>query len=155
MHGLGNRKDRYFNDCLDRQGVEVFDDAVELVRALHERGTALAVVSASENCVPVLARANLLPLFPVTVTGLDAAAQHLAGKPQPDTFLEAARRLGVPPARAVVFEDALSGVEAGAAGGFGLVVVVDRRDSAAELLEHGAHVAVDDLTLLLPSLPGR
>lgn len=147
--GLGNRKDRFFNERLEEQGIEVFEDAVAVVRRAHELGHGVAVVSASENAVPVLDRAGLLDLFPVRVTGVEAAALRLAGKPAPDTFLEAARQLGVEPARAIVFEDALSGVEAGAAGGFGLVVGVDRVGGTSPLAEHGAHVVLDDLTELL------
>jgi beta-phosphoglucomutase family hydrolase len=148
--GLGRRKDGYFVERLAAHGVEVFDDAVVLVRALHRLGKVVAIVSASENCVPVLERAGILDLFPVRVTGVEAAALGLPGKPAPDTFLEAARRAEVPPERAVVFEDALAGVEAGAAGGFGLVVGVDRVGSAAELLRHGADVVVADLSTLIP-----
>jgi beta-phosphoglucomutase family hydrolase len=147
--GLGNRKNRYFNEALDRHGVEVFDDAVEVVRAVHDLGKGVAVVSASENCVPILEAAGLLDLFPVRVTGVEAAALHLPGKPAPDTFLEAARRLEVPPERGVVFEDAISGVEAGRAGSFGLVVGVDRTGAGALLAEHGADVVLTDLRDLL------
>jgi beta-phosphoglucomutase family hydrolase len=150
VRGLGNRKDRAFNAVLERQGVEVFDDAVVLLRRLRAMGKPLAVVSASENAAPVLDRVGLLDLFAVRVTGVEAAALSLPGKPAPDTFLEAARRLGVTPAAAVVFEDAISGVQAGAAGGFGLVVGVDRVGGATRLDEHGAHVVTADLTTLLP-----
>jgi alpha,alpha-trehalase len=149
--GLGNRKDHFFNQQLQAHGVEVFDDTLLLVRRLHAAGKPIAVVSASENCVPVLQRAGIDDLFPVRVTGVDASRLGLAGKPAPDTFLEAARRLGVPPAAAVVFEDALSGVEAGAAGGFGLVVGVDRTGTGEQLLVHGADVVVTDLTALAPA----
>lgn len=148
--GLGNRKDRYFNERLEEQGVEVFDDAVAVARWVQELGKGVAVVSASENAVPVLERAGILDLFPVRVTGVEANELRLPGKPAPDTFLEAARRLGVPPARAVVFEDAISGVEAGAAGGFGLVVGVDRVGGTTPLGDHGADVVLDDLTALIP-----
>ena len=147
--GLGNRKDRYFNARLEEQGVEVFDDAVAVARRGHEMGHGVAVVSASENAVPVLERAGVLDLFPVRVTGVEATALHLAGKPAPDTFLEAARLLDVAPARAIVFEDAISGVEAGAAGGFGLVVGVDRVGGTTPLADHGADVVLSDLTRLL------
>jgi HAD superfamily hydrolase (TIGR01509 family) len=148
--GLGRRKDRWFNEALSRDGVQVFDDGVRLVERLHELGKSIAVVSASENCVPVLRRAGLLHLFPVQVTGLDAKALDLPGKPAPDTFVEGARRLGVEPARTVVFEDAIAGVEAGRAGGFGLVVGVDRTGVADELRAGGADVVVSDLGELSP-----
>ena len=147
--GLGNRKDAYFNARLEEDGVEVFDDAVALLRHLRSAEVPTAVVSASENAVPVLERVGLLDLFTVRMTGVEAAARNLAGKPAPDTFLAAAEELGVAPARAVVFEDAIAGVEAGAAGGFGLVVGVDRVGGATRLGEHGADVVVDDLTTLI------
>ena len=150
---LGNKKDVYFNQALGEHGVDVFDDTVRLVDALRASGKLLAVVSASENCVPILRRAGLDDRFPVTVTGEDANRLGLAGKPAPDTFLEAARRLGVVPASAVVFEDALAGVEAGRAGGFGLVVGVDRTGHGAALAEHGADVVVTDLSSLIPGHP--
>ena len=149
--GLGNRKNDFFNEALERSGLEVFDDAVALVRAVHELGAGVAVVSASENCVPILQAAGLLDLFPVRVTGVEAAALGLAGKPAPDTFLEAARQLGVEPGRAAVLEDALSGVEAGRAGGFGLVVGVDRTGGGQALADHGADVVVTDLRDLIPT----
>jgi beta-phosphoglucomutase family hydrolase len=148
--GLGNRKDGYFLRHLECDGVEVFDDAVTLLRRLNEIGKPTAIVSASENAVPILERVGLLDLFRVRVTGVEAAARNLAGKPAPDTFLEAARDLATAPDRAVVFEDAISGVEAGAAGGFGLVVGVDRVGGATRLHEHGADLVVTDLTTLLP-----
>jgi len=147
--GLGNRKDRYFNQRLDEQGIEIFDDAVAVVRRAHDLGQGVAVVSASENAAPVLERAGILDLFPVRMTGVEASALRLPGKPAPDTFVEAARQLGVAPAQAIVFEDAISGVEAGAAGGFGLVVGVDRVGGTTPLTDHGAHVMLDDLTALL------
>src|SRR5215207_8168487 len=149
--GLGNRKDRHFTHQLARHGVEVFDDTVELVRALHSRGWKLAVVSASENCEAILRRAELLDLFDVRVTGVEAAALGLAGKPAPDTFLRAAALLHTAPPQTVVVEDAISGVQAGRAGGFGLVVGVDRRRDGTLLAENGADVVTDDLRRLLPT----
>lgn len=148
--GLGRRKDRWFNAALARDGIEVFDDGVALLRRLHDLGQPLAVVSASENASPILERAGLLELFDVRVTGVEAGRLGLAGKPAPDTFLEAARQLDVPPARAVVFEDALAGVQAGRAGGFGLVVGVDRSQIGSELAANGADVVVQDLRVLEP-----
>jgi alpha,alpha-trehalase len=148
--GLGNRKNRYFVEQLARHGVEVFDDAVTLLHAARRWGARTAVVSASENCHEILRRAGLLELFDARVTGVEAAALGLAGKPAPDTYLKAAQLLGVAPSAAVVLEDAISGVTAGRAGGFGLVVGVDRGSGAA-LREHGADVVVGDLTQLLPA----
>jgi len=110
--GLGNRKNGYFTQHLAQFGVEVFDDTVELISAARRHGRKVAVVSASENCEAILARAGLLDLFDTQVTGVEAAALHLPGKPAPDTYLKAAELLDTPPAAAVVFEDAISGVQA-------------------------------------------
>lgn len=148
---LGNAKNRLFTEELDRHGVEVFDDTVALVRAARRQGRRTAVVSASENCVDILRRAGLLELFDATVTGLDVARLGLRGKPAPDTFLLAAELLGVAPSDAVVFEDALSGVRAGRAGGFGLVVGVDRGGAGEALLRSGADIACSDLRQLWPA----
>jgi alpha,alpha-trehalase len=150
--GLGNRKNSYFTERLAQRGVEVFDDTVELIHTARRRGTKVAVVSASENCVAILDRAGLLDLFDTRVTGAEAAAWHLPGKPAPDTYLKAAELLHIPPAGAVVFEDAISGVQAGRAGGFGLVVGVDRRGEAEVLLTHGADMVSSDLRELAASL---
>lgn len=147
--GLGNAKNLYFNEALERSGVAVFDDTIQVVRTVHGWGKGVAVVSASENCVPILRTAGLLDLFPVRVTGVEAAERGLAGKPAPDTFLEAARELGVAPGRGVVFEDAISGVEAGRAGGFGLVVGVARTGRGEALAAAGADVVVTDVRALL------
>jgi alpha,alpha-trehalase len=143
--GLGNRKNGYFNDRLTQLGVEVFDDTVELIAAARRHGRKVAVVSASENCEAILARAGLLELFDTRVTGIEAAQLNLAGKPAPDTYLKAAELLDTSPAAAIVFEDAISGVQAGRAGGFGLVVGVDRRGESELLRSHGAHVVTDNL----------
>jgi beta-phosphoglucomutase family hydrolase len=151
--GLGNRKNRYFTQRLAELGVEVFDDTLDLIAAARRHGRKVAVVSASENCDPILSRAGLLDLFDVRVTGIEAAAWHLPGKPAPDTYLKAAELLDTPPAAAVVFEDAISGVQAGRAGGFGLVIGVDRRGEGDVLREHGAHVVSADLREFLTSLP--
>jgi beta-phosphoglucomutase family hydrolase len=143
--GLGNRKNDYFNERLAQLGVETFDDTVELINEARRHGRKVAVVSASENCAAILTRAGLLDLFDARVTGVEAAQLHLPGKPAPDTYLKAAELLDTPPAAAVVFEDAISGVQAGRAGGFGLVVGVDRRGEGELLRRHGADVVSDDL----------
>ncbi len=147
--GLGNRKNLYFRQHLRENGVGVYD--------AREQGLRVAVVSSSKNCGPVLEAAGLAGLFEERVDGLDVAGLGLQGKPAPDMFLEAARRLGVDPTGAVVLEDAVSGVEAGRRGGFGLVVGVDRGDHAEELRRHGAHVVCSDLRELeldsSPALP--
>ncbi|MBE0416899.1 MAG: trehalose-phosphatase [Coriobacteriia bacterium] len=146
VHGLGTRKNDYFLAAIDRGGVEAFPAAVELVRGLREAGVATAIISASRNAAGVLAAAGVDGLFDARVDGDTAAELGLPGKPDPAVFLEAARRLDAEPARAVVVEDAESGVEAGEAGGFGLVIGVDRTGRPERLLESGADVVVNDLT---------
>lgn len=143
--GLGNRKNRLFLERLERDGVTVFDDAVRLVRRSQGLGLGTAVISASRNCEAVLAAAGLRDLFPVRVDGVVAGELGLPGKPDPAVFLEAARRLGVEPAQAVVVEDAEAGVEAGRRGGFALVIGLDRSGSG-HLDGHGADVVVANLS---------
>jgi trehalose 6-phosphate phosphatase len=143
--GLGNRKNRYFLHELEEQGVEVFATTVRLIHALRALGIKTAVVSSSKNCRGVLQAAAIGDLFDEIVDGVDSERLDLRGKPAPDIFLEAARRLGIDPVRAVVVEDAISGVEAGRKGGFGRVVGVDRADQADALREHGADMVVKDL----------
>ena len=143
--GLGNRKNHLVTRAIEEKGVEAYEGSVRFIGQLHRQGFKVAVVSSSENCEAVLRSARVDGLFEVRVDGAMVEAQHLAGKPAPDTFLIAARLLGVEPARAVVVEDALSGVEAGLAGNFGLVVGVARRGNAEELRRHGAHLVVNDL----------
>lgn len=145
LNGLGNRKDEYFVQALARGGVEVYSGAVGFVREARERGVRTAIVSSSRHCAAVLDAAGLTRLFDVRVDGVDLREFGLAGKPAPDMYLEAARRLGTPPARAVVFEDALVGVEAGRAGHFGLVVGIGEGDHATDLKTHGADIVVADL----------
>jgi len=142
---LGDRKDRYFLDSLDQDGAHAFPGTLALIGQLEASRLSYAVISASRNCAEVLTAAGLHDLFEVRVDGLTARALDLAGKPDPAVFLVAAHRLGVMPSRAVVVEDALAGVEAGRAGGFGLVIGVDRSGHAAELLAHGADLVVGDL----------
>lgn len=149
--GLGNRKNEYFKQELNRLGVEAFEDAVMLIKVMRDAGQRTAIVSASENCTAILRTAGLLDLFQVRVTGEEAARWGLPGKPAPDTFLKAAEMLDTPPAQAVVFEDAVSGVQAGHAGGFGLVVGVERLGRGDLLTQHGADVVVTDLRTLLPA----
>jgi beta-phosphoglucomutase family hydrolase len=147
--GLGNRKNAVFSAALERDGIAPYPGSLALVDRLGRLGIPAAVVSSSKNAVPVLAAAHLADRFPVVVDGVVAAAEHLPGKPAPDIFLAAAERLGVAPARAVVVEDAVSGVAAGAAGGFALVVGVDRGVGADALVAAGADVVVHDLADLL------
>ncbi len=143
--GLGNRKDRLFLESLAQDGVEVYDDAVRAARAWRDAGLKLAIVTSSRNCSEILAAARLDDLFTTRVDGVVSEGLGLAGKPAPDIFLEAARRLTVKPDRAVVVEDATSGVAAGRAGRFGLVVGVDRGGRREGLLAHGADIVVGSL----------
>lgn len=143
--GLGNHKNELFRKVLEADGVEVFETTVALIRELRARRVPTALVSSSRNARAVLERAGLTGLFDVIVDGNDAARLGLKGKPDPDTFLAAARELGVPPGRSLMVEDALSGVAAGRAGGFGLVVGVDRAGQRETLQSAGADLVVSDL----------
>jgi len=149
VYGLGNRKNDLFLEVLKRDGVQAYDGSVRYVKAAREAGLRTAIVSSSANTVAVLQSAGLSDLFEVRVDHQVAQEHHLKGKPAPDTFLEAARELGVPAANAVVFEDAQAGVAAGKAGHFGFVVGVDRVGQAGQLRAHGADVVVKDLADLL------
>lgn len=149
IHGLANLKNRILLDQLAHGRVEVFEDAVTYVRAVAAVGLQRAVVSASANAAQVLEAAGIADLFDARVDGLVAAARELAGKPAPDMFIAGAGMIGVAPAEAAVFEDALAGVAAGRAGGFACVVGVDRVGQAQALRDHGADLVVSDLTELL------
>jgi alpha,alpha-trehalase len=140
--GLGNRKNQIFNDHLQTHGVESYEVAVDFLHLLKEIGFKTAVVSSSKNCRTVLSVAGIEDLFDARVDGLVSERLGLDGKPQPDIFLEAARQLDVPPERAVVLEDAISGVQAGQHGQFGCVIGVDRIGHAESLKENGADVVV-------------
>jgi beta-phosphoglucomutase family hydrolase len=143
--GLGNRKDELVKAAIRRGEVEAYPGSVALVRQLRAQGIRTAVVSSSNNCLEVLHAAGIENLFDARVDGPVATEFHLPGKPAPDTYLKAAEMLAVSPARAVVVEDALAGVQSGRAGGFGLVIGVDRGGSRAALRAHGADVVVTDL----------
>lgn len=145
---LGDEKNALVQKVIQRDGVEVYDGSVDYVRAAKDAGFKLGVVSSSANAKPVLKSVGILDLFDDVVDGHAVAEGGLKGKPAPDTFLEGARRLGAEPAQAVVFEDALAGVEAGRAGHFGCVVGVDRVGQAQALKDHGATVVVSDLSEL-------
>lgn len=147
--GLGNRKNELINQALKTGRVEVFEGSIALVRQLHDNGIKTAVVSSSRNCAAILDAAGISDLFALRIDGEVAARLNLAGKPAPDTFLEAARELGVDPKRTVVVEDAISGVQAGRAGNFGLVIGINRKDDATALQENGADIVVTDLEKLL------
>lgn len=149
VSGLGNRKNELVLALFRERGVDSYPGSVRYVRAVREAGLRTAVVSASENCAQVVGAAGIADLFDVRVDGLTLAEEHLQGKPAPDSFLAAARKLHVQPAHAAVFEDAPAGVAAGRAGRFGFVVGVDRAGQADTLRARGADVVVSDLGDLL------
>jgi beta-phosphoglucomutase family hydrolase len=152
--GLGNRKNKLVLELIERDGVEPYEGSVAFVKAARAAGLRRAVVSASANCKDVLEAAGIADLFEARIDGITTEEKHLKGKPAPDTYLAGAEALGVEPAAACVFEDAISGVEAGHAGHFGHVVGVDRVNHAAALREHGADVVVDDLGELILDVDG-
>jgi beta-phosphoglucomutase family hydrolase len=151
VHGLGNRKNELVQKLIRERGVKVYEGSRRFVDAARDAGLRTAVVSSSANTREILDAAGIADRFETIVDGHDVADRGLKGKPAPDTFLEAARELGVEPSAAAVFEDALAGVEAGRAGHFGQVVGVDRVGHADALREHGADVVVQDLSELLES----
>ena len=146
--GLGNRKNGYFLDRLRSDGAEVYPGSLVLLHTLRTGGFRVAVISVSRNAGQVLEAAGVLELFDAKVDGLDADELGLPGMPDPALFIEAARRLAVPPNRAAVIEDALAGVEAGRRGGFALVIGVDRDGHPEELRAAGAELVVSDLAEL-------
>lgn len=146
---LGDRKNDLVQALIRKDGVEVYDGSVRYVHAARDAGLRTAVVSSSKNTPEILEAAGIADLFDDVVDGHAVEDRGIKGKPAPDTFLAAARDLGVEPAQAAVFEDALAGVEAGRAGDFGHVIGVDRGGEADALREHGADVVVEDLAELL------
>ena len=149
--GIGNRKNAFFERVLREEGIAPYPGSLALVDRLRAAGTPIAVVSSSKNADEVLRAAGIRNRFPVVMDGVIAERDHLASKPAPDVFVEAARMLGVEPSRSVALEDALSGVQSAAAGGFALVIGVDRGAGAQALRAAGAHLVVDDLAELNPS----
>lgn len=149
VNGLGNRKNNLLLDAIDRDGVSAYDGSVRYLEAVQQSGLDIAVVTSSANGEAVLDSADLSKFVRVRVDGNTIAERGLSGKPAPDSFLAAAHDLGVDPSAAAVFEDALSGVEAGHAGRFGFVVGVDRTGQAEQLKKHGADVVVTDLADLI------
>jgi beta-phosphoglucomutase family hydrolase len=147
--GLSNRKNELVLKVLARDGVEVYDGSIRYITAARAAGRRTAIVSSSANTVAVLKAAGITDLFDVRVDAQVAKERGLHGKPAPDTYLEAARMLGVSAKEAAVYEDAQAGVAAGRAGGFGLVVGVDRVGQADALRAHGADIVVKDLSELL------
>jgi beta-phosphoglucomutase family hydrolase len=149
IDGLGNRKNEIVLKMIHDDGVQPYEGSVRYVKAAIKAGLRRAVVSSSTNCRDVLRAAGIEDLFEEIVDGHVAEREHLKGKPAPDTYLAGARAVGVEPAQAAVFEDALAGVESGRAGNFGFVVGVDRVGQADALKQHGADVVVRDLAELL------
>jgi HAD superfamily hydrolase (TIGR01509 family) len=149
IDGLGNRKNEIVMKMIHDDGVQPYDGSVRYVKAARDAGLRRVVVSSSTNCRDVLEAAGIVELFEEIIDGHVADREHLRGKPAPDTFLAGARAVGVEPPAAAVFEDALAGVGAGRAGGFGIVVGVDRVGQADALRAHGADVVVQDLAELL------
>lgn len=147
--GLGNHKNALVNEIMAREGVEAYPGSVRAVDFLRKQGYKMGVVSSSENCAAILAAARIESRFDVRVDGRTASDLGLAGKPEPDMFLAAARQLGVEPARAIVVEDAIAGVRAGKKGGFGLVIGIARTGNSDALRHEGADFVVADLEELL------
>jgi beta-phosphoglucomutase family hydrolase len=146
---LGDRKNTLVLQLIEDEGVEVYEGSIRFVKLARERGMKTAVVSSSANTLAILRAVGIEDLFDARVDGVVAEERKLPGKPAPDTFLEGAREVGAEPPEAAVFEDALAGVEAGRAGGFGWVVGVDRANQAPDLLAHGGDVVVEDLAELI------
>ena len=152
--GIGNRKNAVFSALLEKEGIAAYPGSLAVLDRLGMLGIPVAIVSSSKNAVAVLAAAHLADRFPVVVDGVVAHDEGLPGKPRPDIFLAGAERLQVDPANAVVVEDAISGVAAGAAGNFGLVVGVDRGVGSEALRDAGADLVVGDLADLLAEQKG-
>jgi beta-phosphoglucomutase family hydrolase len=155
LNGLGNRKNQALLRWIREEGVEVFEGSRRYLEAARDARLRRVVVSSSANTAEVLQATGLVALVEGWIDGLTIAAQRLKGKPAPDAFLAGARCAGVEPGQAAVFEDALAGVEAGRAGGFGFVVGVDRTGHADALRAHGADVVVGDLAQLLGGATGK
>ncbi len=143
--GMGNRKNGFFKETVEREGVTTWETSVSLLRQLREQRIKTAVVSSSKNCMLILGKVGLTRMFDAKVDGVDALELNLPGKPDPAMFVLAADKLDLKPSQCVVFEDAAVGVEAGRRGGFGLVIGVDRIKQPQLLLDNGADVVVSDL----------
>jgi alpha,alpha-trehalase len=146
--GVGNRKNELYNSLIDTEGVEVFDSTVSLIGELRTRGIRVGLMSSSKNTEQILRRTGLTDLFEARVDGVVSEKIGLRGKPHPDAFLKTAELLGTSPDKALVVEDAVSGVEAGCQGGFGLVIGVDREGHPESLRAAGADIVVQDLAEL-------
>ena len=144
--GLGNRKNEFFKQVLEEDGVDVYDSTITLIKELLERGVKVGVATSSRNCAPILKKAGIAHLFETRVDGVVSAELGLKGKPEPDIFTTASNNLGVKYHRAIVVEDAVSGIQAGFKGHFGLVIGVARENNADELKNNGADFVVEDLS---------
>lgn len=142
--GIGNRKNEFFHEIIDSGGVKIYHHAIDKLRKWREMGLKTAIVSSSKNCRKIIEKVGIADLFDARVDGMVSVERNLKGKPDPDIFLEAAKDLNVAPEYGVVFEDAISGVQAGQKGHFGLVVGVDRFDNGDALLENGADITIKD-----------
>jgi len=149
INGVGNGKNQELQRRIREDGVQVFEGSRRYLEAARDAGLRRAVVSSSANTEDVLAVTGLAQYVELRVDGTTIREEKLAGKPAPDTFLTAAQRLGVEPAAAAVFEDAIAGVQAGRAGRFGAVIGVNRTGQAAALRDNGASLVVNDLAELL------
>lgn len=143
--GLGNSKNNAFNEVLDKEGVEVYPSTVALINELKAAGIKLGVASSSKNCKPVLERVDLLRVFEARVDGVVSADLGLHGKPEPDIFTTACDIVKAGYAKSIVVEDAVSGVQAGVKGNFGLTIGIARENNVKELTEAGAHIVVENL----------
>lgn len=151
IQSLGDRKNQLIHDVLRTDGVDVYPDTIEFIKHIQHKGLRMALVTSSRNCDAILQAAGLGDLFSIRVDGNLALDLGLTGKPAPDIFVEAAKRVDVTPDKAVVVEDAISGVQAGVNGAFGLVIGLDRVNDSESLEKAGAHLVVDDLTTIIPS----
>ena len=143
--GLCSKKNQIFSSLLKKEGVKLYASTIDLIRQARKNGFKTAIVSSSKNCLQILKTAEIEDLFDARVDGEISQDLGLAGKPEPDIFLEAAKRLSVETGRCVVVEDALSGVEAGKKGDFGLIIGINRADQEEQLQKKGAGVVVRNL----------
>jgi len=149
LHSLAEKKQALFLELLGKLSVPLFQSTVDLIQQLHDKKIVTAVVSSSKNCKKILETASISDLFSVRVDGVTLEQLDMLGKPSPDMFVEAARGLSVEPANTFIVEDAIVGVQAGRAGGFGLIIGIDRQGSRRELfLKNGADIVVNDLAEL-------
>lgn len=142
--GIGNKKNKIFQDILNQQGVEVYDSTLEMIKQLHHAHIKLAIATSSKNGMKILEKAELTSYFKAVVDGVVSAKEQLKGKPEPDIFLKACDLLNADPQLSILVEDAVSGVKAGAKGNFGLTIGIARKENSKELYSHGAdHVIAD------------